>query len=143
MVEPIVKVLPHSPEEFKSAAKLAEWMGTELNKDGVYLIASGSKVKDLGAGSICLFMKDKKIIGEAIVKEVKPYSGKQQSPVTAKLYERTIYFAPSSVRRYVNPLGFTNIANITGRTLSYRSGGHLLWVEYGKCLSEIAKSGFY
>jgi hypothetical protein len=88
-------------------------------------------------------MKDKKIIGEAIVKEVKPYSGKQQSPVTAKLYERTIYFAPSSVRRYVNPLGFTNIANITGRTLSYRSGGHLLWVEYGKCLSEIAKSGFY
>lgn len=143
MAEPIVKVLPHSPEEFKSAAKLAEWMGNELKEDGVYLIASVSKVKGLGAGSICLFMKDKKIVGEAIVKAVEPYFGKEKSPVTGKLYEGAINFAPSSVRRYVSPLGLTTIENLTGKTLSFRSGGNLLWVEYSKCLCEIAKSGFY
>ncbi len=143
MAEPIVKILPHSPEEFESAAKLAEWMGNELKKDGVYLIASVSKVKGLAAGSICLFMKDKKIVGEATVKAVKTYSGKEKSPATGKLYEGVINFAPTSVRRYVSPLGLTAIENLTGKTLSFRSGGNLLWVDYGKCLSEIAKSGFY
>jgi hypothetical protein len=143
MAEPIVKVLPHSPEEFKSAAKLAEWIGTELKKDGTYLIASSKKVKGLGPGSICLFMKDKKIVGEAVVKKVEPYSGEEKSPVTGKPYEGVISFAPSSVRRLVNPLELSTIQHLTGKRLSFRSGGNLLWVEYGKCLAEIAKSGFY
>lgn len=38
MSEPITKVLPHSPLEFKDADELARWIGTELKKDGVYLI---------------------------------------------------------------------------------------------------------
>jgi len=142
MVEPVVKVLPHSPEEFKDAGKLSEWIGKELKTDGIYLIASVRKVKDLCPGSICLFMKDKRTVGEGIVKEFKPYSGREKSPVTGKPYEAVITFDPSSLRRYVKPLELITIRDLTGRMLNFRSGGNLTWAEYGKCQAQIVKNGF-
>jgi len=142
MVEPVVKVLAHSPEEFKDANELSEWIGKELKIDGIYLIASVRKVKDLYPGSICLFMKDKRMAGEGIVKEFKPYTGSKKSPITGKSYEAEIIFAPSSLRRYVRPLELITIRDLIGRMLNFRSGGNLTWAEYGKCQTEIVKNGF-
>jgi hypothetical protein len=97
---------------------------------GIYLIASVRKVKDLCPGSICLFMKDKRTVGEGIVKEFKPYSGREKSPVTGEPYEAVITFAPSSLRRYVKPLELITIRDITGRMLNFRSGGNLTVLNY-------------
>jgi len=143
VAEPVIRVLPHSPEEFSTAAKLAEWIGTELKKDGIYLIASTSRVRDLRRGSICLFMKDKKVLGEGLVKDFDPYVGKERSPATEKPYEGVITFTPSSLRRYVRPLGLDEIKRLTGKSIGFRSGGRLDCVQYIQCLSEVAENGFY
>lgn len=145
MANPIVKVLPHSPEEFKTPERLAEWIGTELKRDGRYLIATiGTRHKALYPGSICLFMKNKKIVGEGILKDfVQKYTGSQVSPNTGKPYEGILVFEPTSLRRYARFLELAEIYKATGKNINFMSGGDLTWEQYGECLSLVVKDGFY
>lgn len=145
MLESMVIVLPHSPKEFKTKEKLAEFIGTDLKSDGKYALATvKTKHKVLGRGSICLFMKSKVIVGEGKLSDpVRKYRGKEISPVTGKPYEGMLVFEPFSLRRYVHPLDLTTIHKVAGKNISFRSGGNLTWEQYGKCLYEVAKKGFY
>ena len=145
MAEPVVKILPHSPKEFKTADELANWLGTGLKaQGGVYLVPTMSRRRGIPPGSLCLFMKDKKIVGEGIVKEsVQKYEGKEISPATGKPFEGMIIFEPSSLRRYVSPLELDLVQQLSGRKLTPRFLHSLGWDDYGKLLVEVAKSGFY
>ncbi len=145
MAAPIVIILPHSPEEFKTPELLTEWIGTDLKSDGRYAIATIHPMyKSLCAGSICLFMKNRKIVGEGILKNsVKSYTGTEKSPVTGKLYEGLLVFEPSSLRRYSHYLELDTIYKLTDKKINFRSGGILSWEDYGICLSEAIKGKFY
>ena len=145
MAEPVVRVLPHSPKEFESAEELANWVGRELKeRGGQYRAPTMSRFSRIPPGSICLFMKDKRIVAEGVVKEaVRKYEGKETSPVTSKCYEGVITFEPSSLRRYVHPLELDFVQQLIGKRLIPRFGGKLTWDDYGKLLSEVVKAGFY
>jgi hypothetical protein len=100
-----VNILPHSPKEFETAQVLANRLVTELKAwGGVYRVVTMRRYC-IPPGSVCLFMKDKEIVGEGEVKEsLQKYEGKEISPTTEKPYEGTIIFEPSSLRRYARPL---------------------------------------
>ena len=146
MANPIVTVLPHSSKEegLETPEGLAEWIGTGLKHDGKYLIATiSTKHKALCPGSICLFMKNKKIVGEGILKDfVQKYTSSEVSPVTLKPYDGILVFEPTSLRRYTRFLELAEIYEATGKNISFRSGGNLAWEQYGKCLSLVVKDGF-
>ena len=145
MAEPVVKILPHSPKEFKTAEELANWLGTGLKaQGGVYHVVTMSSRYRIPSGSVCLFMKDKKIVGEGIVKEsVQKYGGKEISPTSGKPYEGMITFEPSSLRRYVHPLELDFVQRLSGKKLTARFLHTLEWDDYGRLLAEVVKSGFY
>ena len=88
MVDPRVRIFPHSKEEFPSEDSLRDWLLGELrDKDkngGVYHLRTSSRVKDLPPGSIVLFRYGKGIVGEGVVwkeKKVLAGCGKKQIPV--------------------------------------------------------------
>lgn len=145
MAEPVVKILPHSPKEFKTAEELTNWLGVGLKaQGGVYLVPTMSRRRGIPPGSVCLFMKDKKIVGEGVVKEsVQKYEGKEISPATGKPFEGMISFEPSSLRRYVRPLELELVQQLSGRKLTPRFLHSLTWDDYGNLLAEVVKAGFY
>ena len=145
MAEPLVKILPHSPKEFKTADELANWIGTELKaRGGEYLVVHMNRRYEMPSGSVCLFMKDRKVVAEGVVKEsLQRYEGKEVSPTTGKPYEGAMTFEPSSLRRYVRPLELDFVQQISGRNIVPRFVQSLGWADYGRLLAEVAKTGFY
>jgi len=145
MAEPVVKILPHSPKEFKTAEELANWLGTGLRaRGGEYQVVRVSRRYEMPPGSVCLFMKDRKVVGEGVVKEsLRRHEGKEISPTTGKPYEGAMIFEPSSLRRYVRPLELDLIQQISGKNLTPRFVQTLGWDDYGRLLAEVVKAGFY
>jgi len=145
MAEQVVKILPHSPKEFETADDLANWLGTELRaRGGQYHVVTMSRRYEMCPGSVCLFMKDKRIVGEGVVKEsIRKYEGNEISPTTGRVYEGTIIFEPSSLRRYARPLELDLVQQVSRRRITPRFVQSLGWADYGRLLAEVAKTGFY
>jgi hypothetical protein len=145
MPKPTVKLIPHSPKEFDDASDLSSWLVTSLKSDGgAYYVTSPIGYRAIPAGSVCLLMKDKKIVGEGIIKDTyTDYKGKLASPVTHKPYQGIITFEPSSIRQYAQPMELSFAAKIIGRKLTPHFIQNLGWDDYGQLLAEVVKNGFY
>jgi hypothetical protein len=134
--EPAVYLIPHSPKEkeLNSADKLAKWMRDYLGKNGgEYNVASAHYWRNVVPCSVCLFHKNKKIVGEArLVEGLKPYTGEEKSPVTGKPYAGTVRFDPASVRVYQRPLSFSEAEGLLGKPLTWRAIQRLTLQDYTK-----------
>ncbi|MFC1989445.1 hypothetical protein ACFLVW_02620 [Chloroflexota bacterium] len=90
-------------------------------KSGVYDVASVHYWRKVIGGSICLFHKDKLIVGEGkLVDGLLPYSGGETSPETGTRYASELHFDHSSIRVYGRYLSFEEAEKLLGKGLTWR-----------------------
>ena len=129
--EPGVYLIPHSSKEFENANKLREWLSDRLAWDGEYDVASQHYWKNVLSDSICIFHKDKTIVGEGkMLGGLKPYLGTDVSPETGRPYAGTVYFKPSSVKVYEKPISFAAAEKLLGKNLTFRGVQKLTKKDY-------------
>jgi len=145
MENPIIRIFPHSREEFKSADELRTWLYNELRlRDGKYNLRS---IQTVGIGkntpgTLILFRFNKEILGEAIVKE----DVIEEKNIFEEIeYEGMIRVEASSIRIYRKPIGINFIEKITDRDLSIAQNHYKFndWNIYSKILEEVVKNGFF
>jgi len=141
MVTKDVLFFPHSPNEFRNASELADWLQNFLSKKGEYLIATITPgYRRVSPRSLVLFHKDKRIVGEAIAKDAcRPYEGTKESPVTGAPYEGIIYFNRTSVRCYAKLISLEDASKMVGAKLIPRGVRRLELSQCETLLSELRK----
>jgi hypothetical protein len=126
-------LIPHSPKEFKNAEKLKEFLSRDLKKDGIYAFASLHFWQNVIANSICIFQKDKTIVGEAEMDGgIKSYLGKETSPVTDRPYAGCVQFKLNSIIPYPKPLSFNDAERLLGKKLTSQGIQKLTRRDYEK-----------
>lgn len=141
MAQVIIRIFPHSREEFSSADDLRTWLLTALKaRGGRYFLRSTQG--SIPTGSIVLFRHGDEIIGEAVVENDFVSREMSEKGVT---YEGFIKFAPSSIRTYVGALSIESLGKLAGRDFSGARPYYKIedWTLYPKILSEVVKEGFY
>lgn len=134
--EPGVFLVPHSPKEFPGGAReLSRWLSEDLasRPEGEYHVASTHYWRNIVPGSICLFHKDKMVVGEAkLVGGLMPYHGSEISPQTGRPYAGEVRFDPASVKVYKRPIAFREAENLLGKPLSFRAIQGLTQKDYDR-----------
>jgi len=131
VTEPGVYLIPHSPKEFKHTDKLREWLSNDLVRNGEYAVASAHYWRNVIPGSMCLFQKDKTIIGEGkMLGGLIPYPGTEVSPETGRLYAGLVHFDPISIKVYAKPISFAAAEKLLGKTLTFRGIQRLTRRDY-------------
>ncbi|MDP2858820.1 MAG: hypothetical protein Q8P50_12700 [Bacillota bacterium] len=150
MQSPIIRVFPHSRDEFPTADDLRTWLATALKaKGGRYLLHSltGIGEGNTPPGSIGLFRFHDEIVGEAVVVEdvqrakIQEPSGVGGNAVT---YEGFIQFVPSSIRLYVGGLAISDLQAVVGTNLQSAQTRNVIsdWSVYPAILRLAARQGF-
>ncbi len=119
-----IYLAPHNSKEFTNAEELAKWLIEDLagSEKGVYDVASAYYWRKIISGSVCLFHKDKLIVGEGrLVDSLLPYSGGETSPETGIRYAGEIHFDPTSIRVFGKHLSFAAVEKLLGKRLTWRS----------------------
>lgn len=134
--EPGVYLVPHSPKEFREGAtELSRWLSEDLagEKAGEYAVASAHYWRNVIPGSICVFHKDKMIVGEGkLVGGLLPYHGTEISPRTGKTYAGVVNFEPASIKVYKDPISFSTAEKLLNKTLTFRGIQRLTRKDYDK-----------
>lgn len=131
VTEPGVYLIPHSPKEFKHADNLREWLSNDLVRDGLYAVASSHYWRNVIPDSMCLFQKDKTVVGEGkMLGGLMPYSGTEVSPETGRLYAGVVHFDPTSIKVYEAPISFVALEKLLGKTLTFRGIQRLTRKDY-------------
>lgn len=140
MAQPVIRIFPHSKEEFKDSDELRTWLITALKaRGGRYLLREGSGHGSNPSGSLILFRHGNEIIGEAVVEQ--DYIA-YDKPVT---YGGFIKFVASSIRLYVGGLPVKVLGELCGRDFTGARSYYKIedWAAYPKILAEVAKEGFH
>lgn len=120
VTEPGVYLIPHGSKEFKHASNLREWLSNDLARDGEYAVASDHYWRNVISGSICLFHKDKTIVGDGkMLGGLMPYPGKKVSPQTGRRYAGIVHFDPASIKVYERPITFSEAEKLLGKGLTF------------------------
>jgi hypothetical protein len=134
--EPGVYLVPHSPKEFPGgASELSKWLLEDLARrpEGENYVASPYYWRNVVPGSICLFHKDKMIVGEGkLVGGLMPYYGSEVSPQTGKLYAGVVHFDPDSIKVYERPISFSTAETLLGKPLSFQAIQRLTRKDYDR-----------
>lgn len=131
VMEPGIYLIPHSPKEFKHANNLREWLSNNLARDGEYAVASSYYWRNVIPDSVCLFHKDKTIIGEGkMLGGLMRYPGKEVSPATGKIYAGLVNFDPTSIKVYEKPISFVTVEKLLSKTLTFRGIQKLTREDY-------------
>jgi|Deesub1362B_J571_1020462.scaffolds.fasta_scaffold06895_2 hypothetical protein len=141
MTQAILRIFPHSKQEFATADDLRSWLVTALKaRGGRYLLRSNQG--SIPRGSVVLFRHGNQIVGEAVVEED---FVSQPVEVDGVTYEGSIKFAVSSIRLYVGGLPIEVLADLAGRDFSVARTYYKIedWAVYPRILSEAVKEGFY
>lgn len=141
MTQGVIRIFPHSKEEFATADELRTWLVTALKaRGGRYLLRSSQG--SIPSGSIVLFRHGNEIIGEAVVEEDFVAKSIKEGDFT---YEGFIKFAPSSIRVYVGSLPIKALEELAQRDFSVARTYYKIedWALYSRILSEVVKEGFY
>lgn len=133
VAQPAVYLVPHSSKEFDDAEDLANWLSTELLRDGVYLVASTHYWRNVTPDSVCLLHKDKLIVGEGRLNGgLQQYRGRKTSPVTGAVFAGELDFDPASIRVYPKPVSFEQTERLLGKTLTWRGLQRLTTEDYAR-----------
>lgn len=130
-MEPGVYLIPHSPKEFRRADELRLWLSEVLARNGEYLVASSHYWRNVIPGSVCLFHKDKCIVGEGkMLGGLMSYTGVEISPRTGRRYAGVVRFDPASIEIYKKPIAFVVAEGLLGKTLTFRGVQKLTLKDY-------------
>ena len=143
MANPMIRIFPHSRDEFETTDDLKTWLLTALKaRGGRYYLREGSKYGSNPPGSIILFRYGDEIVGEAVVEEDFTPEHKAESGFR---YEGYIKFEPSSIRTYVGALSIETLERIVGRELKPARPYYKIdsWIVYPSILAEVVKEGFH
>ncbi len=136
VAEPGIRLVPHSPKEFPGGfSELSRWLWEDLRNrpNGEYLVASSYYWRNVVPESICVFHKDKMIVGEGkLVGGLMPYHGGKVSPRTGKLYAGVVHFEPASVKVYKRPIAFSEAEKLLGKKLSFQAVQRLSREDHAK-----------
>ena len=138
---PIIRIFPHSRDEFPTADDLRTWLLTALKaRGGRYHLRTSQG--SIPPGSVVLFRHGDEVVGEAVVEENFISQPTKEADVT---YEGFIKFAPSSIRVYVGALPAKVLGQLCGRDFSGARPYYKIedWALYPKILAEVAVEGFY
>lgn len=130
-IEPGVYLVPHGAKEFKTANELRQFLhDLKKNRNGEYLVASLHYWRNVIPGSICLFHKNKNIVGEGKMLGglVSPYPGTEVSPQTSRRYAGVVHFA--SIMVYDKPIPFGAAEKLLGKTFSFQAIQKLTSKDY-------------
>jgi len=131
ILEPGVYLIPHSPKEFKHANDLREWLSNVLARDGKYAVASSHYWRNVIPGSVCLFHKDKIIVGEGkMLGGLRPFPGTEVSPATGRRYAGVVYFDTASIKVYEKSISFVMAEKLLSKTLTFRGIQRLTQKDY-------------
>lgn len=134
VAEPAVYLVPHAQEEFESINDLKEFLSKELKfRGGWYYVASVHYWRNVSRGSMCLFQKNKTIIGEGkLLSDLMPNNKGEKSPVTGMSYEGRVQFDPASIKIYARGVPFDEAERIVGKTLTWRGVQKLTMEDYSR-----------
>lgn len=130
---------------FKSAKEVADFLRITRDTKDSYLAASDHFWKNVQADSICLFHKDKCIVGEGKMDgRMKPYDGKEISDMTKRQYAGEVEFIPDTIRLYKRPIPFAEAEKALGKKkhLACRGMPKLSMADYSIINSIADKDGF-
>ena len=133
--EPAVYLIPHGAREFDDFIDLSRWLREDLMKriNGEYLVASSYYWRNVVPDSVCYFHKNKKIVGEGRLSGgLEPYNGPEISPQTNRRYAGVVHFDPTSIDVYKNPILFSQVEKLLGKTLTFRGVQRLTLKDYNK-----------
>jgi hypothetical protein len=90
-------LFPHSPIEFTTPEDLRSWLAIDLKEDnGYYRLHEAPGLGQLEKGSIVFFVKDRIIVGMAIVEEdIRKI--KDEENTETKEYQQIVKFFPNSI----------------------------------------------
>lgn len=128
---------------FKSAKEVADFLRNIRDAKYSYLAASDHFWKNVEADSICLFHKDKCIVGEAQMKgKIKLYAGPETSPVTKRQYAGEVDFLPNTIKLYKRPIPFAEAEAALRKKLAWMGMQKLSVGDYKKISSIAEKDGY-
>lgn len=145
MTQPVVRIFPHSKEEFEDSDELRTWLITALKaRGGRYRLHVDSSYGSNPSGSLILFRYENEIIGEAVV-EQDYIAYDKPLKIGDFTYGGFIKFVPSSIRVYVGGLPVKVLGEFCGRDFSGARPYYKIedWAVYPKILAEVAKEGFH
>jgi hypothetical protein len=130
--QPGVYLVPHAQGEFDSVQELRDFLSVQLKaRGGQYLVASVHYWRNVIPGSICLFQKNKEIIGEGtLATELQPYKGTEVSPATGRHYEGCLQFDRTSILVYPRSIPFEEAQKLISKTLTWRGVQKLTMEDY-------------
>jgi hypothetical protein len=133
-----VFLIPHSHEKFRTADYLKRWLYGRLHTEsfGKYQVARAKSWEAIPAGSICVFHKQKLLVGDAVLSQgLKREDSSEVSPDTGRPYEGWVKFNLGSVRTLDLPIPFQEAQVAAGRGLTWRSIQRLKRDEYARILA--------
>jgi hypothetical protein len=129
--QPGVYLIPHSPKEFYDVDALKKWLSGELSKNGKYSVASSHYWANVIPDSICLFHKNKTIVGEGkMIGRLMVYIGNEVSPDTGIRYAGEVHFEPASINVYAKPIPFKEVEKLLCKKLTFRGIQKLTQKDY-------------
>lgn len=129
--QPGVYLIPHSYDEFPDVDALKQWLSVDLSENGIYSVASSHYWANVNPDSICLFHKNKTIVGEGkMIGRLMAYTGNEVSPDTGIRYAGEVHFDPVSIKVYANPIPFTKVEKLLGKGLTFRGIQRLTQKDY-------------
>ena len=140
---PNIYLIPSSPKEF-DIEELKDFLRNMHDAKASYLAASDRFWKNVQADSICLFHKDKCIVGEGKMNGKTKYAGTEKSPVTKRPYALEIDFIPETIKLYKRPVRFAEVeaALGLGKPLGWRVIQSLNMAGYSTVTSIAKKDGY-
>lgn len=114
----IIRIFPHSKDEFETEDALTEWLSDVLpeERNGRYRLRSTNGVGQIPPGSVILFRFRNHIVGHAAVAQGVTALNEIIDGIR---YEAMIRFEPTSIRVYADPLPIELLQQITGRSLAF------------------------
>src|SRR6266480_1090648 len=129
-----VWLIPHHRKEFPNKEELRTWLERDLRDNGKYQVMSDRVWRGIRPGAICVFHKDKFIVGHAQIKLGLQYGNSGLSR-TGVPYVGWVTFDPESVCTFSSPIRFEDAGLAAGMRLSWRGPQKLNEAQYERIVA--------
>jgi hypothetical protein len=132
-----IRLLPHSEDEFETAAALAEWLDTDLRcREGRYRVITTRRYTTFRAGDVVVFHRAGEIVGDAWLKQglerLQP-----ADRISGQLYRGLLVFDTRTIRVYPKTMSLKELTKATGLKVNPQTIHYLSERQYSAILAYV------